>query len=303
MSRVFISYRHSDGAWVWNRLTPCLEAGGAEVLIDRQRFQAGIAVAGQMDATQDHADVHVLVITKEYLESDYCRHEMDRAVALDADFQHGIVVPVRRDDHRPWPRKITKSNPLYVDLRNDADTGQWELLLRACGADLGTTAPAWLTARDEVVKWLKRNESVNLVVGRRVKWQPLIDHIRQTALPDLKHVDLQTGFVAARPGLLTGILRQYGIDTSLPSKPDDLVAFDRFLESLPRGRLALTHFDLAGTPERQQEYGIDLFAALRHLTMTKKKLILLIESHRAFATLLPPNHPLSEIDVKTVELP
>ena len=66
--------------------------------------------------------------------------------------------------------------------------------------------------------------------------------------------------------------------------------------------MAITHFDLAGTPERQQEYGIDLFAALRHLTMTKKKLTLLIESHRAFATLLPPNHPLSEIDVKTVEL-
>ena len=68
MPRVFISYRHSDGEWVWNRLTPCLEAGGAEVLIDRERFQAGIAVVGQMDAAQDRADVHVLVITKEYLE-------------------------------------------------------------------------------------------------------------------------------------------------------------------------------------------------------------------------------------------
>jgi hypothetical protein len=153
-----------------------------------------------------------------------------------------------------------------------------------------------------VVNWLQRNESVNLVVGRRVKWQPLIDHIRQMALPDLKQVDLQTGFAASRPGLLTDILRQYGIHTSLPSKPDDLVAFDRFLESLPRCRLAITHFDLAGTPERQQEYGINLFAALRHLTMTKKKLILLIESHQAFATLLPPNNPLSEIVVKTVEL-
>ena len=64
MPRVFISYRHSDGEWVWNRLTPCLEAGGAEVLIDRERFQAGIAVVGQMDAAQDRADVHVLVITR-----------------------------------------------------------------------------------------------------------------------------------------------------------------------------------------------------------------------------------------------
>ena len=77
MSRVFISYRHSDGEWVWNCLTPCLEAGGAELLIDRERFQAGIAVVGQMDATQDYADVHVLVITKEYLDGIHSAPPLD----------------------------------------------------------------------------------------------------------------------------------------------------------------------------------------------------------------------------------
>src|SRR5262249_4613237 len=159
------SYRHSDGAWVWTRLKPCLDAGEAEVLIDRERFQAGRAVVGQMDAIQDQAQVHVLIITKEYLASDYCRHEMDRAVALDPDFRSGIVIPVRRDDHRTWPRQLTRSNPLYVSLRDDADASQWGLLLRACGVDLGTTALAWLKARDEVVRWLERHASVNLVVS------------------------------------------------------------------------------------------------------------------------------------------
>ncbi len=52
MTKVFISYNHQQKTWVLERLTPCLEAGGAEVLIDRQRFAVGQPVVGQMDAAR-----------------------------------------------------------------------------------------------------------------------------------------------------------------------------------------------------------------------------------------------------------
>jgi hypothetical protein len=39
---------HLQGEWVWDRLYPCLVAGGAEVLIDRKRFEAGLAVFDQI---------------------------------------------------------------------------------------------------------------------------------------------------------------------------------------------------------------------------------------------------------------
>ena len=29
---VFVSYSHKQGDWVWDRLVPCLRAGGANVL-------------------------------------------------------------------------------------------------------------------------------------------------------------------------------------------------------------------------------------------------------------------------------
>ncbi len=88
MTRTFISYCHQQGNWVWGRLSPCLKAGGAEVLIDRERFEVGKALIGQMDALQDQADQHLLVLSADYLSSPYCRHEMDRAIALDPDFKY-----------------------------------------------------------------------------------------------------------------------------------------------------------------------------------------------------------------------
>jgi hypothetical protein len=48
------------------------------VLID-YKFKPGKPVDVQMDAAQDEADRQVLVLSPEYLESDACRHEMDRA--------------------------------------------------------------------------------------------------------------------------------------------------------------------------------------------------------------------------------
>jgi TIR domain len=130
--KVFVSYCHKQGTWVWDRLVPILTAGGSEVLIDRERFEAGKAVVGQMDAIQDRADVHVLLLSADYIRSSYCVHEMRRAVDSDPLFKHGKVVPVRLDDCR-LPPLIKKPNPLHVDLRHDAVDSQWDLLLDRCG--------------------------------------------------------------------------------------------------------------------------------------------------------------------------
>src|ERR1700732_2051207 len=93
---VFISYCHKQGDWVWDRLVPCLRAGGADIHIDRERVKVGKAVVGQMDAGQADAAMAVLVLSLDYLNSPYCVHEMQRAIRRDPKFAHGLVVPVKR---------------------------------------------------------------------------------------------------------------------------------------------------------------------------------------------------------------
>ena len=93
----------------------------------------------EMDATQDQADRHLLILSREYLASPMCVHEMQRAVALDPMFTRQLVVPVRRDD-AAMPDVIKQPNALYVDLRDDTAADRWRAMLSACGATLGAAA-------------------------------------------------------------------------------------------------------------------------------------------------------------------
>jgi hypothetical protein len=301
MARVFVSYAHSEQTWVLDRLVPVLEAGNAEVVIDVRHFRAGRTVVGEMDRWQDTADRHLLVITRDYLASKPCRHERDRAIRCDPTFNNGIVLPIRRDD-APLPAKLTIPNPLYINLRDDRDADPWARLVQACDADLGVPAPRWLTARDEIERSLNKGRSVNLVVGNGTPWQPLLAHLRSRPGLEMPVIDLNSGAVADRPTLLQEMLRGLGSRAALPECPKDLLVFHN--EITARGvsrvsRVALVHFDMA--PYKFPN-DVPLFAALRHLITDARKLALLVHSHAPFQTLLPRDHPLSEIDLTTVTL-
>jgi hypothetical protein len=298
MAKVFISYAHGEQWWVLDRLVPVLEAGGAGIIIDVRQFHAGRSVAGQMDHWQDQADRQLLVISANALASGPCRHEMQRAIGRDPDFTGGVVVPIRRDD-TPLPSRLTA--PLFVDLRDDRVAGPWDALLAACDARLGVPAPHWLEKRDRIVRLLNDRRSVNLVVGAGVPWQPLVRHLGTLDGLALAEIDLESWGVASRPALLQTVLHGLGSRRALPDRPHDLLEFGREIEARPFSRIALVHFDMVG---HHSDYSqdVELFAALRHLINTQRKLALLVQSRAPFQSLLPRTHPLSEIDMTTVTL-
>jgi len=302
---IFLSYAHAQSDWVFERLLPALRGGGAQVIVDRERFAAGRAVVGQMDEWQDAAAKTLLVLSPEYLASACCQHEMRRAIARDPDFRDGRVIPLRRVAC-PLPPEIVAGGPLHIDLTDDgaSQVAQWERLLQASGADLGGDAPAWLQARSELRRHLSRGQSVNVVVGAGARWRPLFDQLRHDLASEgrrLARVDLQRGLTASRRGLIGELLAElHGASLPIPPEPDDLAEFDRQIAAREKSWLAIEHFDLVA---HRPQYGVDLFSALRYHLMESRRLVLLVQSHTPFATLLPRAHPLSAIDMQTVELP
>src|SRR3990172_3887487 len=175
--KIFISYSHSKHQTLIDKILPVIEAGGCEPLIDVRHFKAGQSVIGQMDSIQDSAERQVLFLCTNYLNSAYCMHEMTRAIATDPDFTGNKIIPVLLEDVT-LPRAVSKPNPLYVKLCGDESQRRhgWELLCRTLSIDLGVSAFDWLKAKDEVKRYLLRNQCVNLVVkDKNTELKTLID--------------------------------------------------------------------------------------------------------------------------------
>jgi len=281
---------------VWGRLVPCLRAGGAHVLIDRERFVAGRAIVGQMDSLQDEADRHLLVLSAEYHASPMCTHEMERAIALDPTFGRGVVMPVLRDD-TAIPAIIRRSDPLWIDMRDDTSVEQWQRLLVGCCDSLGVSAPEWLSVRDQLESYLARGESVNLVVSGKVRWHTLVEEVARHHVPEIPILDLHDPETFSRRGLISAILARLGSTLNTSQHADDLLCLSRCLSQLRRSTVALLHFDMV---KMRGDEWLDFFAALHHFTMNKRQLVLLIESREPFSSLMPEHIPFSRLHPKTI---
>jgi hypothetical protein len=299
--RVFVSYSHKQREWVRDRLCPILSAGGVEILIDVKRFEAGVAVYQQMDAAQDQADIHLLVLSPDYLASDACLHEMKRAVAADPSFSDGRLLPVVRVECT-LPPDIRNPNPLYVKLIDDSAGDQWDLLASRCGVDLGVSPSEWLRAREQVRDALVDGRSVNLVVKGDPDHKGLVGQLGED-LKGLAIIDLASGATVGRQNLITEILRALGQGGEARRPPNDLSDLHRCIMAAAAVkapvRLAFRHFDLVKT--RFDSYKEDFFSTLKFL-VDDRKLVLLIASRAPLATLLPATNLLSEIQIRTVEL-
>jgi TIR domain len=306
MGRVFVSYSWKQGEWVWDRLVPVLKASGIEILIDRERFKAGVDIVGQMDNTQDQAMQHVLCLSAEYLASKACQHEMRRAIASDPKFSKGNIIPLQLDT-TPLPKELTGSRlttpkPLWIGLADDRKPEPWRELLIASKGDLGTCPVLWLEARDQTRQQLQQRKSVCLhVMNERANWRALMDNVLEGLQRPARKLDLDQGATKTRAGFVNCILDRPVRRLPAGDPGSELVELDVEVRAMASSlTLAISHFDHMSS---QFKADADLFDVLRYLIMDARKLVLFVQTRTPFAALLPGDHRLSKIDIKTVELP
>ena len=218
-----------------------------------------------MDATQDLAEVHLLVLSPDYLASAPCVHEMTRAIATDPTFRAGNVLPLVRE-RCTLPTSITIPNPLYVSLVDDTKGDKWDLVTSRCGVDFGATGAEWLRVRDLVREALADGRSLNLVVlGAAVDRKGLFRQLQEDLQGRLALVDLASGATAGRQGLITEILHVMGMTGEVQKPPNDLrdLHVGVMAASPSPVLLAFAHFDVMKT--RARNYKDDFFSALKHL--------------------------------------
>jgi len=123
---VFVSYSHADAAWVRGTLVPRLEENGFSVMIDYRDFSTGSLGIDEMQRGVEQSRHVLLVLTSDYIKSDWSHFENAMAQASDPAARWRKVIPVLLRDCSP-PLRLQIVH--YRDLRSD-DPQQWDLLIR-----------------------------------------------------------------------------------------------------------------------------------------------------------------------------
>ncbi len=308
ISDIFISYSRDQAAWVEGQLVPVLIAGGADVpvlhpgggeeLVDTERSAVGAQTAQRVLAAQDQAERQIIILSEEYVGNVSCLDQLRHAIAKDPDFRYGLVVPVLREDCA-LPEDIRIPERLIIDLRNDRRATPWDQLMSACQSDLGTSATAWLKARDEVIRHFSANRSVNLVIDPNLDQEVLLDHLRER-IADLTTIDVNSFKAGTRRGLVTEILRVAGYDGAVPTPPADLEMFDQYMAGAGAHRIVVLNFDFV---KRRLDFDQALFESLAAaISAAPAKLVLLLVSQQPLSKLLLAHNPVMKLNLPVVVL-
>jgi len=126
MVDAFISYSHLDRSWVAGTLLPKLEAHAYTTLIDYRDFRAGALGIDEMERAVIDSRHTLLVLTPNYLASEWSKFENVMAQSLDPAAIKRKVIPVLREDcDVPLRLQILH----YRDLRVDDDDNFEKLIL------------------------------------------------------------------------------------------------------------------------------------------------------------------------------
>lgn len=134
---VFISYSHQDQEWVHNELLPRLKEASVgdralRVCIDTESFEVGSPLVTEIERAIQNSRKTVLVLTPEYLKSDWATFENIMLSTLDPANRQRRLIPLLLKKCK-LPLRIR--GLICIDFTGDVDVeAQFSKLLRVLGA-------------------------------------------------------------------------------------------------------------------------------------------------------------------------
>jgi AAA-like domain/TIR domain len=110
---VFISYSHRDKDWVRGWLVPRLKDAAVRVCIDHESFEPGAHSITEMERAVLQSRKTVLILTPDYLQSEWSAFENILVQTLDPAGRHRRLLPVLLVHCEPPPRIGIRT---YIDL-------------------------------------------------------------------------------------------------------------------------------------------------------------------------------------------
>jgi tetratricopeptide (TPR) repeat protein len=127
LKEFFISYTGVDVVWArW--IAAVLQAGGYSCVYQERDFPAGFSFVDQIDKAMATTRRTIAILSPEYIESNWCRHEWQTALKRHIERDPGALVPVRIRDCTP-PDAI--ETIVYIDLTGKPDEAEAREMLLA----------------------------------------------------------------------------------------------------------------------------------------------------------------------------
>jgi len=180
---VFISYSHTDRAWVQDWLLPRLEEAGLRVCIDSRDFEIGLPSLDNMERAAENSRHTLVVLTPAWVHSEWTNFEALLTQTNDPIGRRRRVLPLMLEDCDP-PLRLSVLT--YADFRNahhredqvarvvSAIRSEKRNAQPAASSDISRVAPATAPSRPQGDHWAETQQYV--FAGRQCynrRWPPL----------------------------------------------------------------------------------------------------------------------------------
>ena len=127
---VFVTFSTKDHQWVSNKLIPVLEARRFKYCIHSRDFELGRALVDNMAESVYSSRKVVAVVSKNYLESKFCRGELEMALHRSKTGRDGSLFAITIDGimKKKLPKALRESP--VVDYHCDTENSWEKKLLR-----------------------------------------------------------------------------------------------------------------------------------------------------------------------------